>query len=272
MSRKGDAGGELGASNILSFLRISLRGSRSTENKSSAQTERLEERVFTPTSLFSRLRDSLNEEHLIRDLDLEGSFDELNPGEFVEFTAILRRNPLPEMIDDFIQLAGSFEKFTALEERQVHGQHSSPGRPKGGAQNQKQPRGKSQEETLIEQFTIIRDLVTQSNRHDLLAIFLDGHRQAVIPVEVEYFSDSTPAALIDGQFTVIGKAVRVVKDGSGNSIDLLRGTQLGMFQQQLIDTLPAAFAAMGQSGLEPRALVTRIEGPALQLVPIAIYI
>jgi hypothetical protein len=100
------AEGQIGVSNVFAFLGLRLKGSRARENSTERQQEVTEERVFTPTSLFSALRDVLLENDLIHDLDNDCDNEYLSPGRFVEFSAILRKNPFVEAIEGMIQLLG----------------------------------------------------------------------------------------------------------------------------------------------------------------------
>ncbi|MCZ7547044.1 MAG: hypothetical protein M5R40_27565 [Anaerolineae bacterium] len=111
--------------------------------------------------------------------------------------------------------------------------------------------------------------ITKANTLDLLANFVDRELKAVVPVEIEYFSDRTPASIIDGQFVVLGKVVRNIPEGGG-SINLLRGTGLERLSAKQLEPLYQAFSQIEQ--VEFPKLITHIEGPVIQIVPIAIYI
>lgn len=258
------AEGQIGVSNVFAFLGMRLKGSRARENSAESQREVTEERVFTPTSLFSALRDILLEKELIHDFDQEASYEYLSPGTFVEFSALLRKNPFVETLEGMIQLLETIALFENSDQ--------PTSRPKkGGKSTSPATHPKSETQTLIDQMRSLTHAITQSNTVDLVADLGGGPLRAVVPVEFEYFSDKTPAAIIDGQFVVLGKVVRTIPSKGKGAIDLLRGTSLGLLHNEIIDKLQESFATMQSSGFKSLDLVTRIDGPAVQVIPIAIF-
>jgi hypothetical protein len=142
---------------------------------------------------------------------------------------------------------------------------------KGGKSTVPAANSKSETQTLINQMRSLTHAITQSNTVDLVADLGDGPLRAVVPVEIEYFSDKTPAAIIDGQFVVLGKVVRTIPSDGEGAIDLLRGTSLGLLHTEIIEKLQESFTTLQSSGFKSPELVTRIDGPAVQVIPIAIF-
>ncbi|MCZ7547041.1 MAG: hypothetical protein M5R40_27550 [Anaerolineae bacterium] len=68
-----------------------------------------EERVFTPTSLFTRLRETLIQRKLLQILGADYKIDALRQESFVEFTAVLQKNPLVEVIEAIIKMLELYE-------------------------------------------------------------------------------------------------------------------------------------------------------------------
>ena len=76
--------------------------------------------------------------------------------------------------------------------------------------------------------------------------------------------------VIDGTFRVFGKASRVIPEERVESISLLRKTPLGQFKA----ILPMIQEAMSQFGNElgnSGGVSTDVRGPAIQVIPIAIF-
>ncbi len=70
---------------------------------------------------------------------------------------------------------------------------------------------------------------------------------------------------------MLGKVARVVEADSEEPINLLRKTAFGKMDHRVFDQLGDIFVDQEVVGLKFPALVTEIEGPALQVVPIAIF-
>ena len=96
-------GASIGASNVFALLGISFSGERGKEQSAQAQQEMSQEKVHTPTSLFAKLRSRLRDLELLHQIDVDVSLDDIQSGDFVEFKAVLRKNPLIETIETFKQ-------------------------------------------------------------------------------------------------------------------------------------------------------------------------
>lgn len=260
-----DVGGQLGISNVFAFLGIGLKSSHEREKSSSSQTEISEERVFTPSSLFSKLRKTLMSEKLLINLD-DGTNGSNPPvGSFVEFSAVLQKNPLIEALEAMVQIVQTAAVFDQSGEQ-------TPNQPRKGNARAQGASKKPKAQTMVSQIESMIASLAQGNTIDLLASVVDGRLQAVVPVDLAYFVDKTPAAIIDGQFVVLGKVVRVVSEDDEGSINLLRGTSWGRLDPTLLQQLGAFTESFRSSGVEMPAVVTRVTGPAIQVVPVAIYI
>ena len=259
-----EVAGQIGLSNAFAFLGVGLKGSRGHKNGAETQREVSEERVFTPASLFSRLRDALIDTKLLQVLEGgEWGVQSVHTGTFVEFPAVLRRNPLTEALEGFMRLA---EWARVLQTSTTDGTSSKP--KSSGKKALATPT--SNVDRGVELIKALLDGLNQANTTDLLATVDGGSVRAVVPVALDFFSDKTPATIIDGQFIVLGKVVQVVSE-SGDAIDLLRGTNLGSISHEMISQLVGAFKALPQHGFRFPEVITQIEGPALQVIPIAIY-
>lgn len=264
-SRKNSTQGEAGVSNILgSVLKLSLKGSRSTDTSASATSKSSEERVFTPTSLFSKLRDILIEEDLVTALNPNYDLTTLNTGTFIEFEAVLHRNPAIAAFEAMVQI---FEMERAFETSTP----TSVPRQRGQRQQGRSNQNRDHRGDTFGQMHKFLEILTQSRTVDLIAELPDSRLQAVIPVEEEYLLDKTSTSIIDAKFTVLGKVVRVVPSKEAGSVSLLRGTGLHLipdvheFFKEIFEDLES------DPDLNMPEVKTQIPGPAIQVIPICIY-
>ena len=254
-----DASAQIGVSNVFAFLGIRMGAATSRDHTIQTQQHVSEERVFTPASLFSRLRDVLVNQELLHNIRKDTDIQDLQAGHFVEFSAVLRKNPLIDALEGFTRLA---EMVANLED----GGNRKDRNSKKAKSNKT---ADSEIKVVITQAKNLLASLKQENTMDLLANLVESKIQAVVPVEDQYyFSDRTPASIMDGQFTVIGKVVQVVRRGEG-SIDLLRGTSLGLVSKRIVQELIDGLSATEELRISP--IHTEVEGPALQVIPIAIY-
>jgi hypothetical protein len=247
---------DVGLKNAFAFLSLGLKASGAHQATSGTQRDITEERVFTPTSLFSRLRDTLMERKLLHSLDDKYDPTALVPGNFVEFSGVLHKNPLVANMDIMVQM---------MEMAMVLSPATTDGTAKKGAKARP-------DDAPIKEMKKVQSMLTQSGTLDLVAkLSQNPSMQAVLPVQLEYFANGSPASIIDGQFMVVGKVTRFVSSDDQGGIDLLRGTPLAHLPEELLVQMTSGFAAFGSmvSGVEQ--FTTRIPGPALLVIPIAIY-
>ena len=71
--------------------------------------------------------------------------------------------------------------------------------------------------------------------------------------------------IVDGKFKILGKVAKVCDQDE--KIDLLRNTSLSIFKEML-----SGFNADSNHDMNISALETNVQGPALLIIPIAIYL
>ncbi len=86
-----------------------------------------------------------------------------------------------------------------------------------------------------------------------------------------FFSDPSLSDLVDGQYTVLGKVVRVLPEGSKEKLNLLRKTGLGKIQTQLLQEMTTKLQGAEAAGFKTPDLAMEIEAPAIQVMPIATF-
>ncbi len=97
-----------------------------------------------------------------------------------------------------------------------------------------------------------------------------GHK-AVITLDMEYLNDPTMADLVDGQFQVVGKVIRVINDSS-ESVSLLRKAAVGAMNEQVLVPIFQQFGvALAAANIDLPPIEWRVSGPVIQVIPIAIF-
>jgi hypothetical protein len=128
------------------------------------------------------------------------------------------------------------------------------------AQAQEQQRG-------FQMMVQMRDDLAEAAVHDTVIDGPDGLK-AILTMSSEFYDDATNACLREGVFVAVGKVTRVL--ATGDRINLLRRTVLGAAGpeggRQIIQS------AVETEALELAAFDPIIEPPALQILPLAVYI
>lgn len=257
--RKTSGSGEIGTSNAFAFLRIGVKATHERDATSTFHRETAEDRVFTPTSLFSQLRSTLLEKKLLKHISVTVPESQITSGNFVEFKATLQRNPLSAALDSVLMMIDISKALDVPQSTGTRGQSQKP----------------NQQVELIKvtsQLKKFKEYIQQPHTYDLIANITGSQSVAVLPVEDEYFSEMNPLGIAEGEYTVLGKVMVMASTETGNTLSLLRGTTLALFPEGALKTLQDAFNGLGRLGFHLPDVVFEIKQPAILIMPIAISI
>ncbi|WP_332405572.1 hypothetical protein [Vibrio metschnikovii] len=229
---------------LSSLFKIDVSSSSNKETNIGESRNVSEAKVHTPSSLFFKLRSNLTERGLITFLD--GS-TQVNPGDIVEFEADLKLNPIIESVSTYLEFMYLAETFQT---------------------NSKNNSSSNQVKIKMEKF--IKDL-RAGNTIDLIADGLASNSKAVVTLDINYLSDPSMSDLVDGHFKVIGKIIRVLEN-SDDAISLIRKTAYSKMPAGVIEKSFLQIDQLGHDqGFKVPRIVWQIDGPAIQVIPIAIY-
>ena len=239
------------SANILSkLLKIDLKGEVSHSGNSGENTSVANEKVHTNVSLLSRFRTFLVNEKI-----LKSGFDTANIkiGDFIEVEGELQKNPLINYLDIFLDLFRMVDIFTE--------------KPQLGSKTQTKAQ-KQQENEIVTQIKSFADELKHSGTIDF--ILSDDVGTVVLSAQEQYLSNDNISEILGGHFKVLGKVIAICKDETEN-VDLLRKTTLSIFP---IDQITEIFSGFQNSGIKQfnlPELKTQIPGPAVIVIPVAIY-
>jgi len=245
---------------ILNLVGVKFGAGRSKTAGSEQQQDTSRQKIHTPASLFAQLRKALDENGPLYQVITLSDLDNLKSGQFVEFKALLRKNPIVETLEwlkNVYELAGLLT---------------------GTDGQQKDQRGRNRQkqsgDLLTQQLEAMLKGVSQANSMEVIGDIqgIDG-AQAVLSAQTAYFNDHNATEIVDGEFYVIGKTVRVLKStrDSGDSINLLRKTTFGRLDENIFQSLAAAIRQGELKQFELPPFVKELYGPAIQVMPIAIF-
>ena len=242
----------------MSFFSVQFGGRGSRQSGSLQSENTTEQIVYTPASIFARMRKNLESMGLVRKLVDQQNLHEIRPGGFVEFEAALRRSPVIELLSVFQQFV---PLMGLLDGNANEARAQSRNCPKNRGNQRANNNGPSNQ-----QLSSLLSAMNAGNSEDLVAQV--GDINVVLTTEKESFVDPTMNDVIDGTFRIFGKVTRVIPSDSDAKISLLRKSVLGKFgdASMLQDNLNEIDGLNFNGSLE-----NEIRGPAMQVIPIAIY-
>lgn len=249
-TQKADIGIGTSASFLSKLLKIDVSGELSHTGNNGAENNISKEKVHTNVSLFSKFRSYLVDEKIIKtDFDIS----EINIGDFIELEGELQKNPLINYLDVFADVLRLADVFA----------EKAPVGGKTQVKNQK-----AQDSQMAKQIKALGDELKHSGTIDF--ILSDSKCSAVLSAQEQYLANDNISEILGGRFKVLGKVIAVYGDDE-KCIDLLRKTTLSIFPENMLDEALSGFGNDGISQLNLPELVTKIAGPAVIIIPIAIY-
>ncbi len=263
-SVSGEAGVEFGVPNVLNLLKLRLGSAWSSTKQRETGEEKESERYHTYGSLLHRLRSFLGESNFIKRPDeSSGIWDEIVPSDFVEIRGVFQPNPIVdflENIDRFLEILEIFPNIASSSSGQLSGTH------KKGSQEEVKKQVKQ-----FRQFCqgILKNVEARNTRIFVVSSTGPISFQTVILLFIDYLRDKTMAEISYKEYRLLGKVVR--KADTGETIDLLRGTVLGGISKELLEQLWSSINSQ-RGPINLPAVKSEINGPALEVVPIAIFV
>lgn len=257
-------GTEFGIHNILSLLKISIGASRSKTKAEEGGEERQLDRYHTYGSLLYKLRSDLLQMGLLKSTDKSSEvWRDVKPSDFVEFRGRFRPLSLLESLatmGKILDLVQLFSKPQMLA-------------PKDPKTDKKRVRDKIKQFEQIKE--ILKGMISDLEQEDIRTFVVEstdssGYK-AVVSLFIEYLRDRSLTEISNREFRSIGKVVRSISK-QNEVIDLLRGTALGGLSDEILTQFTEIFSRAEGHGLRLPQIETKIKAPALEVVPIAIYV
>ena len=182
---------------------------------------------------------------------------ELRPGAIVEFSGLLKKNPLLHFLETsvrLIEMMAAFEKNT------------------GSADDEEQESAIDRKGLLGQIKAMVEELRAGVVVDLVCSLVPCPNVRAVVPVYQDFFFNQTMSEVIDGEYRVLGKVTRVVRLDSEGDINLLRYTGFGFYHRHIIDGMFSRLGAPGESSIALGDMTTVISAPVLQVIPIAIFV
>lgn len=247
----GQIGSVSASTSLLSkLLKIDLKGELSHTGNVEECENISREKVHTNVSLLSKFRSTLDEEKL---LDTSSDISNMKIGSFIELEGELQKNPLIDYMEKIVDMFRMVDIFSDEPEL---------GNKKNSALQKKK------ENQIIKQ---IKDFSSELKQSGTVDFILSGSKGTIVlSAQEQYLANDNISEILGGRFKVLGKVIAVCKDTSA-SIDLLRKTTLSILTDETLTEIFAGFKSEDMQQFNLPELVTKIKGPAMIVIPIAIY-
>ena len=235
---------------ISKFLKIDFKGDIANQKTTQRNNSMSKEKVHTNVSLLSKFRSYIFENEILK---INFDIGKLKIGDFIEFEGELQKNPLIEFLDAFVDIYKLVDIFS--EESHLGNKSKAKTQEK---ENQK----------IIKQIKSFSDELKHSGTIDFILSSEQG--DIVLSTQEQYLSNDNISEILGDTFKVLGKVIAICEDDS-NNINLLRKTTLSLLPEELLEEVFAGFKSGEVEQFNLPEFKTKIKGPAMIVIPIAIY-
>ena len=238
------------ASILSKLLKIDLKGELSNSGNCGETENTTKEKVHTNVSLLSKFRAFLTDANI-----LKSGFDISNMkiGDFIEVEGELQKNPLINCMDIFVDMLRMADIFAE--------------KPQLNAKTQAKAQKQQQDETMKKIKSFASELKHSGTVDFILS---DSAGTVVLSAQEQYLSNDNISEILGGHFKVLGKVIAICADKT-ESIDLLRKTTLSILPHDLLTDMFLCLQNEDMKQYNLPELKTEISGPAVIVIPVAIY-
>ena len=238
------------ASILSKLLKIDLKGELSHSGNCGETENTTKEKVHTNVSLLSKFRAFLTDANI-----LKSGFDISNMKivDFIEVEGELQKNPLINCMDIFVDMLRMADIFAE--------------KPQLNAKTQAKAQKQQQDETMKKIKSFASELKHSGTVDFILS---DSAGTVVLSAQEQYLSNDNISEILGGHFKVLGKVIAICADKT-ESIDLLRKTTLSILPHDLLTDMFLCLQNEDMKQYNLPELKTEISGPAVIVIPVAIY-
>jgi hypothetical protein len=286
-----ELGGEFGIANVLNMLKIRMRGDRHKEKSAESTDQTDSDRTHTYGSLLHRLRNALEEAGRLRKPTSSAEAELLGFGDFVELRGIVGANPFTHGLRQALSLVELIETASPdLPEESTKTRSRSSGGRTTQSNSERQAEEKvakaddekrEQRQAMKNGVALVRKMTEQVEREGTQTVVLDCTQisyKAVATLFTANLRDRSMSEIMNREFRILGKITRHLPPGDGDRVDLLTASGISALSEPIIDklseTLPGVKPAEGnaESPVKIQRLISKIDPPVLEIVPIALYV
>lgn len=285
-SENRDAGGEFGIANVLNMLKIGWHGRRTRQSTTEIGNQSESERTHTYGSLLHRLRIALRDEALLCVPSTHEQARDLEFGDFVELKGITRSNPVTTGLRQVSSVWALFREFfdrpiaepssASAGRRQSGGRTTQSNADLVAARNQAQGQqaAASQADLIRNVFVLLDRMTAQLEREGTQTVVFEcgeiGY-QAVATLFTANLRDRFMSEILNREFRILGKVTRHLHDNDSEKVDLIAATGISGLSPQFLTSLSGTMHEMPNQ-FQVSEIVPFVDPPALEIIPIALYV
>jgi hypothetical protein len=180
------------------------------------------------------------------------------PGQFIEFSATLTKNPIIEVLGSMKELMTIGSTFLEPASQKPQKNQEADTKPQVDVK------------AISKQMDSFPKLINTGKMSDLISAQLKFSFKCVVTLENQFLNDAGMFDHVDGTFTVTGKVIRSVREDG--AVNLFRNSPHAMFPKKTFDQLAVALQALTDNhAFKLPPLDVEVSAPVIQVLPICIF-
>lgn len=246
---------EFGINSILNFIKLDFKGSGSRNKGQQSEQSHDTERYHTYGSLLNKLRRTLLDKGLLQTINSVEKWKTIKPAAFVEVKGKFLPNPVREPLETISKV---FDFMFAINDIL-------------GLSKNADPNIQTQMQNLRKVIEIMKkDFEHEKTKTFIVNVSESYNFKIVLSLFADYIRDYSGRELPYGEFRILGKVVRTLE--AGESIDLIRGSAMSGMMDDKLKILLDSFKELQTFGINTLPIQTKVNAPAAQIIPVAIYV
>jgi hypothetical protein len=254
------AKGQFGIAELASWFKLNFSGEADKTREQKAGEGRSTERFHTYGSLMNKLRSILEYNNQLTTVTTDKLWESAQPSDFVEIRGKFVPNPLHE----------SLESLTRFIEYWVPFSSAIPNVPAQNNPKNILAQTPMLRSTYISMRAMLKDIEPEGIHTYIIESAELSEHKVVVKLFSEYIRDRIGRELPYGEFRLLGKVIR--KINKGDSINLIEGSAFSLLGDEPTTQFLKVFEEIGRSGIKIPKVTPTVAGPAMQVIPIAIYV
>lgn len=253
------AKGEFGIDAVLSIFKLNFKGEADRTREQKKDEGRSTECFHTYGSMLNQILSILKDGGQLKVVTSIELWQSAQPSDFVEIHGKFVPNPVHKSMQTLVDVV-DFMFF----------QEGLPSvKPPLNATQSNQTVTFKETRNLID--ALAKDIEPESTQTYIVELPGLPENRIVVKLFPEYIRDRSGRELPYGEFKMLGKVIR--KIDKGDAINLIQGSVFDSLSEEFTTKfLDDVYNALDKAGIKVPRMVRRVNGPAIQIIPIAIYV
>lgn len=251
-------------------LNLSANGRYSRDRANDQSTESKFVREHTSASLFNRLRTRLHADGLVTPVNDPTSVSSIKTGTIVEMAGQFSTDPMRAIVD-------FARKILPFIEGSQDPTPSPANRSQRRSMSQEQlasleaaEQGAAEWQEFMRMIELVENDLDSSPLLDL--VVKCEHISGIVTANREFFGSEVSAALVGGRFSLLGKVTAIDIREDAHTPVIRRGALGTIVSSGIVPMITNLRDQFSEQGIETELPDAHIDGPYLQVIPLAIFV